>query len=115
MTNTTSIGTRLSPPRLPVVAMTDLVRGWWPGLSKVCSHCTGRMWLTPPTLGVPGSVTCLLCERETATVVERIIVWPDFSDLPPVKRGRRPSSDSLRAAEYARRQAEYRERKAVAV
>lgn len=77
------------PARLPKLAMTDIVHGWWPGVGTHCAHCAGRLWLNPPTLGVPGSIACLLCDRETHTVLERVYEMPDFSGYAP-KLGRPP-------------------------
>lgn len=107
MTNNASAGTRLSPPHLPVVAMTDLMRGWQP---PYCLRCRSRMWVDVPTLGVPGCIACLMCCTTAATVLDRLPLPFARGDISRPRRGRPPKSDEEKAAGFARHQAEYRAR-----
>ncbi len=61
--------TPIAPVTRPgrVVALTNTVNGWWPGLSRRCQSCGGRLSVDLPTLGCPGRIVCLCCARELST------------------------------------------------
>lgn len=80
------------PLRPPVVAMNEMVRGWFNGLPRGCAVCGGRLTLTPPLDCTLGSVSCLLCGREAAEVITARRPRPSFADM-PARRGRPPGSD----------------------
>lgn len=80
-----------SAPKPPIVYWSHIVRGWWPGLTRRCPTCGGRLYATPPLSDGPGGVSCSQCDREVAEVQDRpVLRRPLGPDDPKPLRGRPP-------------------------
>lgn len=82
----------------PVVYWSERIKGWWPDLPKRCPEidCGGNLLAECPDTA-PGSVSCLLCTRLVAEVLERRPKPESPIDWAPNKPGRPPSTHRVRA------------------
>lgn len=75
---------------VPVLYLSEIERGWWPGTPRNCHHCNGRLHLIPPTADAPGYLADMQCGREVAEVraTRRPAFVPSAEDYASPKRGR---------------------------